>query len=133
LGGDLPDDCFLKNKPAAGEALMKLIIAVIKPFKLEEVRDALSAVGVQGITVSEVKGYGRQKGHTEIYRGAEYAIHFLPKVRLEIAVASENAGRAIDAIVKAAKTGQIGDGKIFVTPVERAIRIRTGETDNNAL
>ena len=112
---------------------MKLIIAVIKPFKLEEVRDALAAVGVQVITVSEVKGYGRQKGHTEIYRGAEYAIHFLPKVRLEIAVSSENADRAVDAIVKAAKTGQIGDGKIFVTSIERAIRIRTGETDNNAL
>ena len=112
---------------------MKLIIAVIKPFKLEEVRDALSAVGVQGITVAEVKGYGRQKGHTEIYRGAEYAVHFLPKVRLEIVVASENADRAVDAVVKAAKTGQIGDGKIFVTSVERAIRIRTGETDNNAL
>lgn len=112
---------------------MKLIIAVIKPFKLEEVRDALSAVGVQGITVSEVKGYGRQKGHTEIYRGAEYAIHFLPKMRIEIAVSSENANRAVDAIVKAAKTGQIGDGKIFVHTIERAIRIRTGETDNNAL
>ncbi len=112
---------------------MKLIIAVIKPFKLEEVRDALAGVGVQGITVSEVKGYGRQKGHTEIYRGAEYAIHFLPKVRLEIAVSTENADRAIEAIVKSAKTGQIGDGKIFVTSIERAIRIRTGETDNNAL
>ena len=112
---------------------MKLIIAVIKPFKLEEVRDALANVGVQGITVSEVKGYGRQKGHTEIYRGAEYAVHFLPKVRLEIAVTSENADRAVDAIVKTAKTGQIGDGKIFVTSIERAIRIRTGETDNNAL
>jgi nitrogen regulatory protein P-II 2 len=112
---------------------MKLIIAVIKPFKLEEVRDALAAVGVQGITVSEVKGYGRQKGHTEIYRGAEYAIHFLPKVRLEIAVTTQNADRAVDAIVKSAKTGQIGDGKIFVTSIERAIRIRTGETDNNAL
>lgn len=112
---------------------MKLIIAVIKPFKLEEVRDALAGIGVQGITVSEVKGYGRQKGHTEIYRGAEYAIHFLPKVRLEIAVSTENADRAIEAIVKSAKTGQIGDGKIFVTSIERAIRIRTGETDNNAL
>jgi nitrogen regulatory protein P-II 2 len=112
---------------------MKLIIAVIKPFKLEEVRDALAGVGVQGITVSEVKGYGRQKGHTEIYRGAEYAIHFLPKMRLEIAVSTENADRAIEAIVKSAKTGQIGDGKIFVTSIERAIRIRTGETDNNAL
>jgi nitrogen regulatory protein P-II 2 len=112
---------------------MKLIIAVIKPFKLDAVRDALSAVGVQGITVSEVKGYGRQKGHTEIYRGAEYAIHFLPKVRLEIAVASENAERVVDAIVKTAKTGQIGDGKIFVMPIESALRIRTGETDNDAL
>jgi nitrogen regulatory protein P-II 2 len=112
---------------------MKLIIAVIKPFKLDEVRDALSAVGVQGITVSEVKGYGRQKGHTEIYRGAEYAIHFLPKVRLEIAVADENVERTIDAIVKTAKTGQIGDGKIFVTPIESALRIRTGETDDDAL
>jgi nitrogen regulatory protein P-II 2 len=112
---------------------MKLIIAVIKPFKLEEVRDALSAVGIQGITVSEVKGYGRQKGHTEIYRGAEYAIQFLPKMRLEIAVTSQNADRAVDAIVKSAKTGQIGDGKIFVTSIEKAIRIRTGETDNNAL
>jgi nitrogen regulatory protein P-II 2 len=121
------------RQPAAGKALMKLIIAVIKPFKLEEVRDALAAVGVQGITVSEVKGYGRQKGHTEIYRGAEYAIHFLPKVRLEIAVTTQNADRAVDAIVKSAKTGQIGDGKIFVTSIERAIRIRTGETDNNAL
>lgn len=112
---------------------MKLVIAIVKPFKLEEVRDALAAIGVQGITVSEVKGYGRQKGHTEIYRGAEYAIHFLPKMRLEIAVPSESVPRVIDAIVKSAKTGQIGDGKIFVTPLERAVRIRTGETDNNAL
>lgn len=112
---------------------MKLIIAVIKPFKLEEVRDALAAVGVQGITVSEVKGYGRQKGHTEIYRGAEYAVNFLPKVRIEVAVTSQNADRVVDAIVNTAKTGQIGDGKIFVTGIERAIRIRTGETDNNAL
>jgi nitrogen regulatory protein P-II 2 len=112
---------------------MKLIIAVIKPFKLEEVRDALAAIGVQGITVSEVKGYGRQKGHTEIYRGAEYAIHFLPKIRLEIAVASQAADRVVAAIVGSAKTGQIGDGKIFVTSLEHAVRIRTGETDNNAL
>lgn len=117
----------------AGTLDMKQITAVIKPFKLEEVRDALAAVGVQGITVSEVKGYGRQKGHTEIYRGAEYAIHFLPKIRLEIGVTSANADRVVDAIVKSAKTGQIGDGKIFVTSIERAIRIRTGETDNNAL
>ena len=112
---------------------MKLITAIIKPFKLEEVRSALTDLGFQGMTVTEVKGYGRQKGHTEIYRGAEYAIHFLPKMRLEIAVPSETVPRVIDAIVKSAKTGQIGDGKIFVTPLERAVRIRTGETDNNAL
>ena len=112
---------------------MKLVIAVIKPFKLEEVRDALTALGVQGMTVTEVKGYGRQKGHTEIYRGAEYAVNFLPKLRLEVAVASELVDKVMDAIVRAAKTGQIGDGKIFVTGVERAVRIRTGETDNNAL
>ena len=112
---------------------MKLVIAVIKPFKLEEVRDALTALGVQGMTVTEVKGYGRQKGHTEIYRGAEYAVNFLPKLRLEVAVASELVDKVIDAIARAAKTGQIGDGKIFVTGVERAVRIRTGETDNNAL
>ena len=112
---------------------MKLVIAVIKPFKLEEVRDALTALGVQGMTVTEVKGYGRQKGHTEIYRGAEYAVNFLPKLRLEVAVASELVDKVMDAIVRAAKTGQIGDGKIFVTGVERAVRIRTGETDDNAL
>ena len=112
---------------------MKLVTAIIKPFKLEEVRAALTDLGLQGMTVTEVKGYGRQKGHTEIYRGAEYAIHFLPKVRLEIGVTSANADRVVDAIVKSAKTGQIGDGKIFVTSIERAIRIRTGETDNNAL
>jgi len=112
---------------------MKLVIAVIKPFKLEEVRDALMALGVQGMTVTEVKGYGRQKGHTEIYRGAEYAVNFLPKLRIETAVADELVDKVMDAITRAAKTGQIGDGKIFVTDVERALRIRTGETDNNAL
>jgi nitrogen regulatory protein P-II 2 len=112
---------------------MKLVIAVIKPFKLDEVRDALTGIGVHGMTVTEVKGYGRQKGHTEIYRGAEYAVNFLPKIRLEIAVASELAERAISAITNAAKTGQIGDGKIFVTDLEQAVRIRTGETDNDAL
>jgi nitrogen regulatory protein P-II 2 len=112
---------------------MKLVIAVIKPFKLDEVRDALTRIGIHGMTVSEVKGYGRQKGHMEIYRGAEYTINFLPKVRIEIAVASEQAERVIDAIVAAAKTGQIGDGKIFVTPIEQAVRIRTGETDTAAL
>ncbi|HEX4040750.1 MAG TPA: P-II family nitrogen regulator [Xanthobacteraceae bacterium] len=112
---------------------MKLIIAIIKPFKLEEVRDALLGIGVHGMTVSEVKGYGRQKGHTEIYRGAEYAVNFLPKVRLEVAVPSDQADRVVEAITAAAKTGQIGDGKIFVAPIDHAIRIRTGETDANAL
>ena len=112
---------------------MKLVIAVIKPFKLEEVRDALMAIGVQGLTVTEVKGYGRQKGHTEIYRGAEYAVNFLPKVRIEVAVATERAPKVVEAIIAAAKTGQIGDGKIFVMPIENAVRIRTCETDTNAL
>jgi len=112
---------------------MKLVIAIIKPFKLDEVRDALTAIGVHGMTVTEVKGYGRQKGHTEIYRGAEYAINFLPKVRVEAAVAENILDKVVEAIGTAAKTGQIGDGKIFVTPVEHAVRIRTGETDNDAL
>ena len=112
---------------------MKLVIAVIKPFKLDEVRDALTRIGVHGMTVSEVKGYGRQKGHTEIYRGAEYAVNFLPKVRIEVAVASEQIEQVVDAVASAAKTGQIGDGKIFVTPIEQAVRIRTGETDVDAL
>jgi len=112
---------------------MKLVIAVIKPFKLDEVRDALTGIGVHGMTVTEVKGYGRQKGHMEIYRGAEYAVHFLPKLRIEVAVSAEQADRAIDAIAAAAKTGQIGDGKIFVLPLDRAMRIRTGETDVAAL
>jgi nitrogen regulatory protein P-II 2 len=112
---------------------MKLVIAIIKPFKLDDVREALTALGVHGMTVTEVKGYGRQKGHTEIYRGAEYAVSFLPKVRVEVAVASDLADRAVNAITAAAKTGQIGDGKIFVTDIEQAVRIRTGETDNDAL
>jgi nitrogen regulatory protein P-II 2 len=112
---------------------MKLVIAIIKPFKLEEVRDALMAVGVHGMTVTEVKGYGRQKGHTEIYRGAEYAVNFLPKMRVEVAVASEQVDKVIEAITAAAKTGQIGDGKIFVSPIDQALRIRTGETDVDAL
>jgi nitrogen regulatory protein P-II 2 len=112
---------------------MKLVIAVIKPFKLDEVRDALTRMGVHGMTVTEVKGYGRQKGHMEIYRGAEYAIHFLPKVRIEVAVADEHIDQAMEAIAAAAKTGHIGDGKIFVTPLDHAVRIRTGETDNDAL
>ena len=112
---------------------MKLVIAIIKPFKLEDVRDALTAIVVQGLTVTEVKGYGRQKGHTEIYRGAEYAVNFLPKIRVEVAVPKDRVDKVVDAIVTAAKTGQIGDGKIFVTPIESAMRIRTGETDENAL
>jgi len=112
---------------------MKLVIAIIKPFKLEEVRDALAALGVRGMTVTEVKGYGRQKGHTEIYRGAEYAVNFLPKVRVEVAVQTDEAEKVVDAISTAARTGQIGDGKIFVASIERAVRIRTGETDANAL
>jgi nitrogen regulatory protein P-II 2 len=112
---------------------MKLVIAIIKPFKLEDVRDALLAVGVHGMTVTEVKGYGRQKGHTEIYRGAEYAVNFLPKIRIEVAVAASEVERVVEAIGSAAKTGQIGDGKVFVTSIEQAIRIRTGETDADAL
>jgi nitrogen regulatory protein P-II 2 len=112
---------------------MKLVIAIIKPFKLDEVRDALTALGVHGMTVTEVKGYGRQKGHTEIYRGAEYAVNFLPKLKIEVAIADNLEDKAVEAIVAAAKTGQIGDGKIFVTDVGRAVRIRTGETDNDAL
>lgn len=112
---------------------MKLITAIIKPFKLEEVRAALTDVGLQGMTVTEVKGYGRQKGHTEIYRGAEYAVNFLPKIKIEVVCASAQADKAVEAISAAAKTGQIGDGKIFVSPIEHSVRIRTGETDDNAL
>ncbi|MDR3462502.1 MAG: P-II family nitrogen regulator [Beijerinckiaceae bacterium] len=112
---------------------MKLVVAIIKPFKLEEVRDALTAVGVHGMTVTEVKGYGRQKGHTEIYRGAEYAVSFLPKLKIEVGVAPELLNTVIDAITASARTGQIGDGKIFVTDVEQAVRIRTGERGLDAL
>src|SRR6201992_3796309 len=112
---------------------MKIVMAIIKPFKLEEVRDALTAIGVHGLTVTEVKGYGRQKGHTEIYRGAEYAVSFLPKIKIEVAVAAEQVDKTIDAITTAAKTGQIGDGKIFVIGLDHAGRIRTGEADAAAL
>ena len=112
---------------------MKLVVAIIKPFKLEEVRDALTAVGVHGMTVTEVKGYGRQKGHTEIYRGAEYAVSFLPKLKIEVGVAPELLNAVIDAITASARTGQIGDGKIFVMDMEQAIRIRTGERGLDAL
>jgi nitrogen regulatory protein P-II 2 len=112
---------------------MKIVMAIIKPFKLEEVRDALTAIGVHGLTVTEVKGYGRQKGHTEIYRGAEYAVSFLPKIKIEVAVSSNQVDPTVEAIVTAAKTGQIGDGKIFVIALDHAIRIRTGEADDAAL
>ena len=112
---------------------MKLVTAIIKPFKLDDVREALSEIGVQGITVTEVKGFGRQKGHTELYRGAEYVVDFLPKVKLEIAVDDSQTETVIEAITQAANTGKIGDGKIFVSPVEQAIRIRTGESGSDAL
>lgn len=112
---------------------MKMITAVIKPFKLEEVREALAECGVTGLTVTEVKGFGRQKGHTELYRGAEYVVDFLPKVKIEVVVSSEDVDRCVDAIVVAARTGKIGDGKIFVTQVERVVRIRTGDMDGAAI
>ncbi len=112
---------------------MKIVMAIIKPFKLEEVRDALTAIGVHGLTVTEVKGYGRQKGHTEIYRGAEYAVSFLPKLKIEVAVNADIADKVVDAIVAAARTGQIGDGKIFVYDLNSAVRIRTGEKDKHAV
>ena len=112
---------------------MKIVMAIIKPFKLDEVRDALTAIGVHGMTVTEVKGYGRQKGHTEIYRGAEYAVSFLPKIKIEVAIPSDQVDKTVDAITAAAKTGQIGDGKIFILSLDNAVRIRTGETDAAAL
>jgi nitrogen regulatory protein P-II 2 len=112
---------------------MKLVSAIIKPFKLDDVRDALTKIGIAGMTVTEVKGYGRQKGHKEIYRGAEYAVNFLPKLRVDVAVPTEQVAAVMAAIGEAAKTGQIGDGKIFVASIDHAVRIRTGETDNDAL
>ncbi|SRR6266851_1396846 len=112
---------------------MKLVAAIIKPFKLDEVQGALTALGVHGMTVTEVRGFGRQRGHTEIYRGAEYTVSFLPKVRIELVVASEQADKIVAAIQGAARVGEVGDGKIFVSPIERAVRIRTGETDEAAL
>ncbi|CAB3631131.1 MULTISPECIES: P-II family nitrogen regulator [Achromobacter] len=112
---------------------MKQVTAIIKPFKLDEVREALAEVGVSGLTVTEVKGFGRQKGHTELYRGAEYVVDFLPKIRVEVVLPDDQVEAAIEAVVKAARTGKIGDGKIFVSPVEQAIRIRTGESDEEAL
>ncbi|HEY4091427.1 nitrogen regulatory protein PII [Luteibacter sp. 621] len=112
---------------------MKLVVAIIKPFKLDDVREALADVGVQGVTVTEVKGFGRQKGHTELYRGAEYVVDFLPKIKLEVAVADDQLERVVEAIQQAARTGKIGDGKIFVSSLEQVVRIRTGELDNDAL
>ena len=112
---------------------MKMITAVIKPFKVDDVRDALAQIGVQGMTVTEVKGFGRQKGHTELYRGAEYVVDFVPKVKLELAVVDERVDQAVEAIAQAASSGKIGDGKIFITALEQTLRIRTGETDNDAL
>ncbi len=124
---------FSPLKMSHNEKTMKLITAIIKPFKLDDVREALSEIGIYGLTVTEVKGFGRQKGHTELYRGAEYVVDFLPKVKIETAVPTESLDQAIDAIIKAANTGKIGDGKIFVQSIEQTIRIRTGETGPEAL
>jgi nitrogen regulatory protein PII len=121
------------RKSGQGAHVMKLVVAIIKPFKLDEVRDALTQIGIAGLTVTEVKGFGRQRGQTEIYRGAEYATHFLPKVKIEVVVASIALEKVVDAIVTAAKTGSIGDGKIMVVDVEHVVRIRTGETNENAI
>jgi nitrogen regulatory protein PII len=123
----------MANSVTQKQATMKKIEAIIKPFKLEEVKDALGEIGVEGMTVSEVKGFGRQKGHTEIYRGSEYTVDFLPKIKLELVVADNRVEAAVAAIVKAAKTGKIGDGKVFVSPVEQAIRIRTEEKGESAV
>ena len=112
---------------------MKLVTAIVKPFRLDDVRNALSEVGIQGMTVSEVKGFGRQRGHTELYRGAEYVVDFLPKAKIEVAVSDERVDEVVEAIVNSAKTGKVGDGKIFVTPIEQVLRIRTGETGDSAL
>jgi nitrogen regulatory protein PII len=112
---------------------MKLVTAIIKPFKLDDVRAALSEIGVSGMTVTEVKGFGRQRGHTELYRGAEYVVDFVPKTRIEVAVSDDRVDQVVDAMLKAAKTGKVGDGKIFITGIERVVRIRTGETDDSAL
>jgi nitrogen regulatory protein P-II 2 len=133
FGGVRASPDRVRHARANGDKRMKIVMAIIKPFKLDEVRDALTGIGVHGMTVTEVKGYGRQKGHTEIYRGAEYAVSFLPKLKIEVAVPANLAGKVIEAITTAAKTGQIGDGKIFVYAIDQAVRIRTGETDAAAL
>jgi nitrogen regulatory protein PII len=126
--------CFSQRKSInLSEEIMKLITAIVKPFKLDDVREALSEIGVSGVTVTEVKGFGRQKGHTELYRGAEYVVDFLPKAKIEVAVAEAMMEKAVEAITKAANTGKIGDGKIFVTNLEQVVRIRTGETGEEAL
>jgi nitrogen regulatory protein P-II 2 len=129
------ENCSLTRArdPAHGVSPMKLVTAIIKPFKLDDVRAALSDIGVSGMTVTEVKGFGRQRGHTELYRGAEYVVDFVPKTRIEVAVRGDLVDQVIEAILKAAKTGKVGDGKIFITDIERVIRIRTGETDDAAL
>jgi nitrogen regulatory protein P-II 2 len=132
-GSKLPSLLRIRAGHSWGRETMKIVMAIIKPFKLDEVRDALTAIGVHGMTVTEVKGYGRQKGHTEIYRGTEYAVSFLPKLKVEVAVAADQLDKVIDTIAAAAKTGQIGDGKIFMFDLEQAVRIRTGETDAAAL
>jgi len=130
---DLKSVWLVENKSPKEFPKMKLVTAVIKPFKLDDVRNALSEVGVQGMTVTEVKGFGRQKGHTELYRGAEYVVDFLPKVKLELAVDDSMVEQAVEAITRAAQTGKIGDGKIFITPMDEIIRIRTGETGSDAV
>jgi len=129
----LPPDAFCGPDLRSLEDKMKIVTAIIKPFKLDEVRDALTTLGVHGMTVSEVKGYGRQKGHTEIYRGAEYAVNFLPKLKIEVAIGAELVDRTIAAITSAARTGEIGDGKIFVSPLDEVVRIRTGEKGADAI
>jgi len=125
--------CLASEIPEDGVSTMKLVTAIIKPFKLDDVRAALSDIGVSGMTVTEVKGFGRQRGHTELYRGAEYVVDFVPKTRIEVAVRGDLVDQVIEAIMKSAKTGKVGDGKIFITDIERVVRIRTGETDDSAL